>query len=289
MHNHSHMYGFFPILLLVSWVEMQWYFLLWRKANRDDCRALTAAVSGYGIKLVKWESFESRGSFRNRKSNTKKKQQKNKQQNPRTGSHSTPVALALCHCSGMTLSRWVPVSEGRFCAVFSGMWAPWSLCCCLAVLRMWRRWGARLDDSSVSWEPLTQASRAQDRGAEVCLHAISSSDAWNPASDKSICSLSVSLHSNFATSATCKLCLLLFTHESREKIALPPSSTKGQHGRCIIAQLKSSSPEVCCCSSCEWRNEPARNGAIFAAVPQMLAVLGVKQRNLTTRLRGRNV
>lgn len=34
-------------------------------------------------------------------------------------------------------------------------------------------------------------------------------------------------------------------------------------------------------------NEPARNGAIFAAVPQMVA--GIKQKNLTTSLRGRSV
>lgn len=62
----------FPILLLVSWVEMQWHFLFWRKSNLDDCGALTAAVSGCGIKLVKGEAFESREGFRNRKSNTQK-------------------------------------------------------------------------------------------------------------------------------------------------------------------------------------------------------------------------
>lgn len=44
-------------------------------------------------------------------------------------------------------------------------------------------------------------------GADVCLHAVSSSAEWTPASDKSVCPLSVSLRGNFASSAQRRQCV----------------------------------------------------------------------------------
>lgn len=143
-------------------------------------------------------------------------------------SDSTLVALALSHCSGKSFAWWVSVSDGSCCAAFSGTWSPRSLCCCFAGLRPGMD-GACSGQSSVSWGPPTQAGRAQGTGADVYLHAISSSAAWTPASDKSICPLSVSLQGKFESSVQHRqpvnfACFFLLM----EKMALPSSSTKGQ-------------------------------------------------------------
>lgn len=160
---------------------MQWHFLFWRKSNLDDCGALTAAVSGCGIKLVKGEAFKSREGFRNRKSNTQKNP--THEEGQINSSHFRILSLlwnAPC-LVGFCVQRWCEHPRA-FAAVLQQGWSTLGL---------------------FNHVPGTDPGQeAQGTGANVSLHAISSSAAWTPASDKSICPFSVSLHDNFAFLST---------------------------------------------------------------------------------------
>lgn len=95
---------------------MQWH-LFWRKSNLGGCRAWTAAVSGYGIQLVKREPFESK-AFR-------AESPIHKTMNV-AGCFSPFLPLWQSDTCSLTLAWWVSVSKPLLLLRCTKAWYGWS-------------------------------------------------------------------------------------------------------------------------------------------------------------------
>lgn len=142
-------------------------------------------LSGGGIKLKKWDPFERRA----------------------LGAGSpTHLGFHPFFCSVRAIPEpcwpWgVSASTGSCSAAFSGMWGSWGPLTRLCITEEWHRWSTLV--SPRGFWGLTQGSRGR------CLPSgsFSSSAAGTPASDKSICPLSISWQDNFAASGQHRWCV----------------------------------------------------------------------------------